>query len=97
VRERSIPVLICGLKNPALARSTALALLDRGASAAVLTHALPRADYLLVLGQTRIAITLPDATEGFYLPALEAMAAGCAVICPDALGNRSFCRHGEPA
>jgi hypothetical protein len=23
------------------------------------------------------------------------MAAGCAVICPDALGNRSFCRHGE--
>jgi hypothetical protein len=95
VQERSIPVLICGLKNPALARSTALALLDRGASAMVLTHALPRADYLLVLAQTRIAITLPDATEGFYLPALEAMAAGCAVICPDALGNRSFCRHGE--
>jgi glycosyltransferase involved in cell wall biosynthesis len=95
VRERSIPVLICGLKNPALAQATAQGLLDRGVNAAVLTSVLPRTDYLLVLGKARIAITLPDATEGFYLPALEAMAAGCAVICPDALGNRSFCRHGE--
>lgn len=95
VQERSIPVLICGLKNPALARGTAQALLDHGVNATVLTAPLPRTDYLRLLTQARIAITLPDAVEGFYLPALEAMAAGCAVICPDALGNRSFCRHGE--
>jgi glycosyltransferase involved in cell wall biosynthesis len=32
--------------------------------------------------------------EGFCLPALEAMAAGCPVVCTDAHGNRDFC-HGE--
>lgn len=95
LRERSIPVLICGLKNPILARATAQVLLDHGVSATVLTNALPRTDYLRVLSKAQIAITLPDAMEGFYLPALEAMAAGCAVICPDALGNRAFCRDEE--
>jgi len=33
--------------------------------------------------------------EGFCLPALEAMAAGCPVVCTDAHGNRDFCRDGE--
>ena len=33
--------------------------------------------------------------EGFSLPPLEAMAAGTAVVCTDAHGNRDFCRHGE--
>ncbi len=32
--------------------------------------------------------------EGFCLPALEAMAAGCAVVSTDAHGNRDFCEHG---
>ena len=33
--------------------------------------------------------------EGFCLPLLEAMAAGAAVVCTDAHGNRDFCRDGE--
>jgi glycosyltransferase involved in cell wall biosynthesis len=33
--------------------------------------------------------------EGFCLPALEAMAAGAAVVCTDAHGNRDFCADGE--
>ena len=33
--------------------------------------------------------------EGFCLPILEAMAAGAAVVCTDADGNRDFCRDGE--
>jgi glycosyltransferase involved in cell wall biosynthesis len=33
--------------------------------------------------------------EGFCLPALEAMAAGCPVVCTDAHGNRDFCRDGQ--
>lgn len=31
--------------------------------------------------------------EGFCLPILEAMAAGCPVICTDAHGNRGFCMN----
>ena len=33
--------------------------------------------------------------EGFCLPLLEAMAAGCAVVSTDAHGNRDFCRHEQ--
>lgn len=33
--------------------------------------------------------------EGFSLPILEAMAAGCPVICTDAHGNRDFCFNGK--
>ena len=32
--------------------------------------------------------------EGFALPPLEAMAAGAAVVCTDAHGNRDFCHDG---
>jgi GT2 family glycosyltransferase len=33
--------------------------------------------------------------EGFCLPPLEAMAAGAAVVCTDADGNRDFCRDSK--
>ena len=33
--------------------------------------------------------------EGFCLPVLEAMAAGCAVVSTDADGNMDFCRHEQ--
>jgi len=33
--------------------------------------------------------------EGFSLPIIEAMAAGCPVITTDSHGNRDFCRDGE--
>jgi glycosyltransferase involved in cell wall biosynthesis len=31
--------------------------------------------------------------EGFYLPALEGMAMGRIVVCPDCGGNRAYLRH----
>ncbi|MCI0465871.1 MAG: glycosyltransferase, partial [Beijerinckiaceae bacterium] len=47
------------------------------------------------MADARIAVTLPHEAEGFFLPALEGMALGCAVICPDCIGNRGFCIDGE--
>jgi glycosyltransferase involved in cell wall biosynthesis len=41
-----------------------------------------------------VSVFLPQETEGFYLPALEGMALGTVIVCPDVLGNRSFCRPG---
>ncbi len=42
-----------------------------------------------------IFLATPLAEEGFYMPGLEAMAAGAVVISSDAGGNRAYCRFGE--
>lgn len=41
-----------------------------------------------------IFLALPGPEEGFYLPGLEAMAAGCLVVMPDVGGNREYARFG---
>jgi hypothetical protein len=42
-----------------------------------------------------VFLATPLAEEGFYMPGLEAMAAGCVVITPDAGGNMAYCKFGE--
>jgi hypothetical protein len=42
-----------------------------------------------------VFLATPLIEEGFYMPGLEAMAAGAVVISSDAGGNRSYCRFGE--
>ena len=95
---RDIDWLVCGFKDgrSVLARRLAQRLEGWGRVEA-LTRLLPREQFLATLARARRAVLLPRATEGFYLPALEAMALGCLVICPDCVGNRSFCREGFSA
>jgi hypothetical protein len=42
-----------------------------------------------------VFLATPLVEEGFYMPGLEAMAAGAIVVSPDAGGNRAYCRFGE--
>jgi glycosyltransferase involved in cell wall biosynthesis len=87
-------VFIAGLKQPALANELSDRLLLRGISVDCLTQQIPRNDYLNRISLARIVVALPYAAEGFYLPALEVMAMGISLICPDCIGNRSFCQDG---
>jgi len=88
-------VLIAGLKAPALAQMLALELSRRGMSVEILTHALPRAEYLGRIAAARVVVTLPHPAEGFYLPALEAMALGVPVVLTDCIGSREYTRDGD--
>lgn len=90
--QRRCDVLVCGHKQPALARK----LVDQfppNFKVSLLETFIPRAQFLAKLADTRVAICLPHEQEGFYLPALEAMAQGALVVCPDCVGNRGFCLH----
>lgn len=89
---RDIDILIAGVKNSAMAVKVG----ERFASLRVrcLTSAVPRGEFLAVLGRSQVAVLLPLEAEGFYLPALEAMALGSIVVCPDCVGNRSYCLDG---
>ncbi len=88
-------IFIWARKNPALGQRLFETLQAQDRHVDLLMDFVPREEFARRLQANEIFIALPHETEGFYLPALEAMAAGCAVICSDAMGNRGFCRHEE--
>jgi len=95
--EKDIHVLLAGLKNPPFAAAVASRLAATGMAVDVTDSMLPRPAFLDLISRARVAVMLPHHEEGFYLPALEAMAAGAIVVCPDCTGNRGFCRNKETA
>lgn len=86
-------VTIVGLKQPQLAHQLRAQLQTAFPENQfrVIDTFLPRHEFIQCLQESPITIFLPSVREGFYLPALEGMAAGTLVICPDCVGNRSFC------
>jgi hypothetical protein len=96
-KDPPVDVFICGYKRPQLALDVAGRLARKGLSVDCLIAAVPRPDFLARMSRARLAVLLPYREEGFYLPALEAMVMGCVVICPDCIGNRSFCINGVTA
>ena len=91
---RPVEVLIVAFKQPQLGHQLNLCLQRQGRQVKLLTEFLPRAEFLQYLNQAKVTVFLPCYQEGFYLPALEGMAAGTLVVCPDCIGNRSFCING---
>ncbi len=90
-------IFIGGVKQPSLASALAERLRAQGYAVNCQTSHIPRSEFLEQLSRSKIAVLLPLETEGFFLPALEAMAMGIAVICPDCVGNRSFCVDKQTA
>lgn len=93
--ERSETVAIVGYKRQELAAALSGLLDDAGVAHITLDGFINRDAFLGLLERTRVAVCLPRSEEGFYLPALEAMAKGCTVVTLDCVGNRGFCRHGH--
>ncbi len=96
-RAKTCDAFVAGLKNPELAAAVGAELARHGLCVDVALELRPRAEFLARLAAARVAVLLPIAGEGFFLPALEAMALGSAVVVPDCGGNRGFCRDGETA
>jgi glycosyltransferase involved in cell wall biosynthesis len=94
--DRNIDILIVGIKKPDLALQIEQQIcnLKLNKKTHTVTDLIPRKDFLDLLSDSKVAVFLPFDKEGFYLPALEGMALGTIVICPDCLGNRSFCKNG---
>ena len=93
--ERPETVAIVGYKRPDLAAALSRGLDEAGIPHLNLDGFIDRDAFHGLLARTRVAVCLPRPEEGFYLPALEAMAAGCTVVTLDCVGNRGFCRDGH--
>ena len=89
--SRPVPVTVAGYKRPDLARALSERLLAAGIEHRLLVEFIDREAYLALLAESRVAVCLPREKEGFYLPALEAMALGCLAVTLDCIGNRGFC------
>ena len=87
-------VFIGAFKNPVLGQSLHELLKRQGLAATLSTNWLPRRDFLEALARAHTAVLLPHATEGFFLPGLEAMALDCAVVMPDCTGNSEYAVDG---
>lgn len=98
---RSVPkeprVFIAGAKNPDLAAAVAAALQARRVPCTVSIALQPREAFLRDMASHAVMVALSDRTDGFYLPALEAMAVGSAVVTLAHRGPASFCRNGVNA
>jgi hypothetical protein len=92
---RDIDVLVAASKRPELGRSVASRLHREGRTVQLVDERIPREDLLGLMGRALVSVLVPNPKEGFYMPALEGMAAGTVVVCPDCIGNRSFCLPGE--
>jgi len=93
--ERDIDCLVLAVKAPVLGGKIARRIERRRHRVLLVKEPMPRPQLLDAMARARVAVHLPGPIEGAYLPALESMALGAAVVCPDCVGNRSFCRDGE--
>ena len=90
---RPSAVTIVSHKRPDLSRDLAARLDAGGVEYRLIAEFIDRDEFLDGLSGTRAAVCLPHVEEGFYLPALEAMALGCLVVTLDCIGNRGFYHH----
>ncbi len=93
--RRAGSVVMWAGKAPELGAAVASRLAAAGVATDVIVEWLPRAEFAARLRAADVVVALPLAAEGFYRPALEAMACGAAVVCSDAAGNRGHCIDGE--
>lgn len=91
--QKQWDLLILGPKNPQMALAIQEALKDQPLRIVLINNWVARDELLAAMSKSRIVMALPHETEGFYLPALEAMKYADLLIVPDCVGNRSFCRH----
>ncbi len=95
--KRTTDLLIAGLKQPVMANAIRARLEKPERAIATLTDHVDRDVFLDAMRQARVTLFLPNREEGFYLPALEGMALGTLVICPDCIGNRAYLTPGRNA
>ena len=89
--EKDLDFLIVAIKQPKLGRRLRRRLWRPGRRNQLLVDPVLRRDFLDLMNRARVSVFLPHQTEGFYIPALEGMALDTFVVCPDCVGNRSFC------
>lgn len=81
-------VFIYGQKQPELADRLSAQLRRDGVNVTSFNDGVPQDQFARIMASSEIFVGLPNKTEGFYRPPVEAMACGAVVISSDAIGSR---------
>jgi glycosyltransferase involved in cell wall biosynthesis len=95
--DRTVDVVIVGMKRPDLARAVHRRLARFGRRLDLMDQFVARREFLARVARANVGVFLPAEGEGFHIPPLEAMALGTLVVCPDVRGNADYCRDGDTA
>jgi len=90
--EKSIQLYILGKKNPKLAGLIETWAKSQNINVKADLGLVSRADVFNNFASAEVSLVLPNPTEGFFLPGIEAMALSERVIVPDCVGNRGYCQ-----
>lgn len=90
-------VFVDAAKQPELGVALTTRLQQKGLRVRLLIERVPFADYLAAMASASIAAPLPDLSEGLYLPGLDAMGMGRALVQPDCIGSRAYAKAEENA
>jgi Glycosyl transferases group 1 len=94
---RDLDLLVLANKQPGMGHAVLEQLSDVAGRAQIVDSRSPHGEVLDLLARAAVTVFVPNPKEGFYLPALEGMALGTIVVCPDCVGNRSYCLDGVTA
>jgi glycosyltransferase involved in cell wall biosynthesis len=95
--QRDIDLLIVANKKtepgkpPELGQPLLSRLQKPGRRIHLIDRHIPRSEYLDWFSRSRVTVLVLSKKEGCPLPPLEAMALGTVLVCPDCVGNRSYC------
>jgi len=92
--EKSLELYILGKKNPKLAKLIEAWARSQNINAQADLGLVSRANVFNNFARAKVSLVLPNPTEGFFLPGIEAMALSERVIVPDCIGNRGYCKPG---
>jgi hypothetical protein len=91
--NRDLDLLVLANKQPERGHAI-LERLDGAGPSHIIDARSPQEEVVDLMSRAAVTVFVPNPKEGFYLPALEGMALGTIVVCPDCVGNRSYCIDG---
>ena len=100
VRELSsehIDLYILANKQPKLGETVRHWAERKGMNVVCHNYTVPKQHVLHNMKRATITLALPNKTEGFYLPGIEAMALSRVVVVPDCIANREYMQRGANA
>lgn len=88
---KDVDLYILGKKNPRFAANIEQWAKRRNWVVHLDSGLVARQTVLNNMARSKVSLVLPNPTEGFFLPGIEAMALSDRVVVPDCIANREYC------